>query len=89
MPCKQYLFSLQCQKFIQKDFQLSWPSAIDLNKSVTLAALQGLIHRDLSSDVSLFIWQLLTLKGSIVFFSNCTKQKFFEALNTRVRILTI
>lgn len=61
------VFSLQCQKFIQKGSQFSWPSAIDLNKSLTLAVLQVLIHVDLSSDVSLFIWQLLTFKGSIVF----------------------
>ena len=63
-------FSLQCQVFIPKGFPFSWPSAIDLNKSVTLAARQGLIHGDLGSDVSLFIWQLLTLKGSIVFLWN-------------------
>lgn len=61
------LFPLQCQTFIQKGSLCNWPSAIDLNKSSTLAALQGLIHVDLSSDVSLFIWQLQTFKGSIVF----------------------
>lgn len=61
------LISLQCQKFIQKGSQFSWPSVIDLNKSLTLAALQGLIHADLCSDVSFFIWQLLTFKGSIIF----------------------
>lgn len=61
------LFPLQCQTFIQKGSLCNWPSAIDLNKSSTLAALQGLIHVDLSSDVSPFIWQLQTFKGSIVF----------------------
>ena len=61
------LFSLQCQKSIQKGPQFSWPSVIDLNTSFTLATLQGLTHVDLCSDVPLFIWQLLTFKGSIVF----------------------
>lgn len=67
-PCHAtILFSLRCQKSLQKGFQFSWPSVIDLNTSFTLAALQGLTHTDLSSHVPLFIWQLLTFKGSIVF----------------------
>lgn len=36
-------FKWQCQKFTHNGFQFDYSSAIDLNKSLTLATLQGLI----------------------------------------------